>query len=946
MGFFSKLLLLSLIGALSLLVPQIYRGAVWLLIHEEVLRQGGVVRIGAVEGVVWENLRLKSVRISLPGSAGALLHAEMDSVDCQFSWINLIPMLGRGRFIEVLSVRGGKFDWAVVPDRVGLMGGAVMWPRKYSFGEAMEWPVPTRIDLELTEASVRSVDWDIQFGGVKALLSTVAPGEFKAAKLDCRVQSWSKNFRDLQCKAAVVAGRLQLGDLELVKGVKFSTFAVGLSDVVNGRVDLEMHAQAFGGEVRIQAEADPSNEKAPFDASGTFAGLSMAPLASFLGAEAAGGVLEQGKFSFRGEPSNPGASASSLRVEAKNFQWESRQWDSLVLGATLVDRRIQIPELSLRQGQNQLVLNGEMQWPGGSDPWWKADFGMNVTARIDNLTELSALLLPEFKYAAGALTVDGAIRSQAGTLGGALILTGNKLTWRKAPIDEFNAAIKLRGADIQVLNIDLSRGADLLKGKGVFRIGENWSYEGELRGGVADLEKYVSLLEPQLSAGSFGGGLQLEWTGKGAPSGHEGRVQCQFRALHPLAESPRWSQPMSGEVSGTYAAGRVSVDSLTMGDEKVKLETRLTISDGIATFSDLVFSQGNRRALSGTLAFPSRILQGWPNIPEAASFAPADTVQANLRMDGLDLAQLRRLPGLSPTIAGGLDGQWEMNGPLNECKGLGSLRLRDAALPVKGALITSLNADCSLEDRMFRMLNLSGNFGAPRYEGFFTVRSKDGEPNVVDAALSSKSAVWKGVGGMRFPLLEKGESSLLRLSPLEASGSIAWTLSGPVTKPLLKADVTLKNVNFGGVPDLRLFWSRAEGARRINAGLDWEWAKDCKLEIKVVSAENVEVHGTTGAVNVALTASGSAAAPDLEGEVRMVLRGAVGGIFLDIEPLAITFARGQEPSLEIEGKGMAGPTPFAVSVKGPFSQPQFSYKGAEPLSAEKLKSVFEEGKGW
>ena len=251
MGFFSKLLLLSLIGAMSLLVPQIYRGAVWLLIHEEVLRQGGVVRIGSVEGVVWENLRLKSVRISLPSSAGALLHAEMDSVDCQFSWINLVPMLGRGRFIELLSVRGGKFDWAVVPDRVGLMGGAVMWPRKYSFGEAMEWPVPTKIDLELTEASVRSVDWDIQFGGVKALLSTVAPGEFKAAKLDCRVQSWSKNFRDLHCKAAVVAGRLQLGDLELVKGVKFSTLAVGLSDVVNGRVDLEIQAQAFGGEVRI-----------------------------------------------------------------------------------------------------------------------------------------------------------------------------------------------------------------------------------------------------------------------------------------------------------------------------------------------------------------------------------------------------------------------------------------------------------------------------------------------------------------------------------------------------------------------------------------------------------------------------------------------------------------------------------------------------------------------
>ena len=946
MGFFSRLLLLSLLGALSLLIPQVFRGAVWLLIQEEVLRQGGVVRIGAVDGVVWENLRLKSVRVSLPGSAGALLHAEMDSVDCEFSWVNLIPMLGRGRFLELVSIRGGKFDWAVVPDRVGLMGGALVWPRKHSFGDALEWPVPARIDLEVAEAGVRSVDWDIQFGGVKAVLSTLAPGEFKAAKLDCRVKSWSKSFRDLGCKAALVAGRLQLGDLELSKGVKLSSFAVGLSDVVHGRIELEMHSQAFGGEIRVQAQADPANEKAPFDASGTFSALSMAPLAAFLGTDAAGGVLEQGKFSFRGEPSNPSASASSLRLEAKNFQWESRQWDSLVLGATLVDRRIQIPEFSLRQGQNQLVLNGEMQWPGGTAPWWKADFGMNVSARIDNLTELSALLLPEFKYAAGALTVDGAIRSQAGTLGGALILTGNKLTWRKAPIDEFNAAIKLQGADVQVLNIDLARGADLLRGKGVFRIGEKWSYEGELRGGVSDLSKYASLLEPQLTDGAYGGGVQLEWTGKGAPSGHEGRLQCQFRGMHPLVDSPRWSQPLSGEFSGTYTGGRVSLDQLVIGDEKVKLETRLAVSDGTVTFSDLVFNQGNQPAAKGTLTFPSRILQGWPNISDEASISAADPVQVSLQLDGLDLAALGRLPGMPASMVGKLDGKWETSGLLGDWQGAGEMRLRGASLTFKGAPVVSLNADCSLEEGLFRMLNLSGNFGGTHYEGFFTIRAKGGQPQVVDAALSSQDAVWKGVGGLRFPLLEKGDSALLRLSPLEARGSVAWTLSGPVASPLLKADIVLKQLDFGGVPDLRLLWSRAEGARRISAGIDWGWAKSCKLEMRVASVENVEVHGTTGAVRVDLLASGKASAPDLEGEVRMALRGAVGGVFVDLEPVAVSFVRGQEPSVEIQGKGMAGPTPFSVSAKGNLMQPQFSYKASEPLSPEKLKAVFEDGKEW
>ena len=101
-----------------------------------------------------------------------------------------------------------------------------------------------------------------------------------------------------------------------------------------------------------------------------------------------------------------------------------------------------------------------------------------------------------------------------------------------------------------------------------------------------------------------------------------------------------------------------------------------------------------------------------------------------------------------------------------------------------------------------------------------------------------------------------------------------------------------------------------------------------------------------GAVRVDLLASGKASAPDLQVEVRMALRGAVGGVFLDLEPVAVSFVRGQELTLKIQGKGIAGPTPFSVSAKGTLIQPQFSYKASEPLSSEKLKAVFEEGREW
>jgi hypothetical protein len=95
---------------------------------------------------------------------------------------------------------------------------------------------------------------------------------------------------------------------------------------------------------------------------------------------------------------------ASLRLTAVNFQWESRQWDSLTLGATLMNRHLQIPELQLWQGKNHLALSGDLRLPDAGRAWWQSEFTCNIAAKIETLTELSALLLPEFKYAAGRAT--------------------------------------------------------------------------------------------------------------------------------------------------------------------------------------------------------------------------------------------------------------------------------------------------------------------------------------------------------------------------------------------------------------------------------------------------------------------------------------------------------------------------------------------------------------
>lgn len=941
-----RLVWLLAIWFFALWIPQVFEATVWLLAHEEVLRQGGGLQIGRVRGALWSPVVLSGVRLNLPAAGGGQFQIELESVDVRFAWRNLLPFGGRGRFFDSLSARVSRFDWAVVPERVGIVGGQWIGKKRFSFGEPMPFPTPEKAELVFREATVRSVDWELMWEGASLKLSRVTPGKFTAEKFECRVRGWSKAFLNLESRAAIQGNRLQLAPLVLGDSIKLAVVDIGLSDAVRGRVDVELQAEAFGGEVRVQAQANPGAQGDPLEASGTLTNLSMAPLGAFLGFEAAGGVLQQGKFSFRGEPSHPSRGSASLRVEAKNFQWESRQWDSLFVGATLVERRIQVPEFSLRQGKNGLVLNGEMQWPGGGSPWWKSDFGVNVTAHVDNLTELSALLLPEFTYVAGALTVDGAVRSQGGVLGGAIIVTGSKLTWRSAPIDELHAALKLQGGDVELLNVELAHGSDFLRGHGVFHVGEKWTYQGECRGQIGETARYASLLQPPLRAGVFGGGFQGEWSGKGSPDGHSGGLRVQFQNMHPLREANWWTDALSGEFAGTYEPQGWKADSFRLESSRAVIRGSAAIDANSIRLENIRIHEAARQALEGRFVLPGDFAAKWPDLDWQAVLTGSTSLECSFLAQDLNLASLASLPGAPSGLEGRMDGRWNFTGNRDGFSGEGMLQISDFSCMRGDERVSGLKVELNLDAAGLRAQNLEWESAAGRYLGYFHVRMKPGQESVLDAAVSSQNAVWRQVAGLRFPLVSKEESALLRLAPVTARGSVAWALSGPVKSPVLKGDVVVREIDFGGVPDLRAFWSKAEAARRLELAAGEGFWREWKLDLKVVGAETVKVVGTTGAARVQLEVAGTLGSPALQGEVRLALSGAVAGVTLELEPFLLRFQLGKEPELEIRARGRVGDASFSAGAVGPLSQPKYEYAGEAPLSLEKIRGVFEEGMQW
>jgi len=934
--------------SLALSVPPVFRSAVWVLLQEEAWRQGGEAATGKIQGSLWDPLEIHGLHLAMPCADGGRLEFDAEKLSVEVSWAALVERMGNRRFLERCRVRGGRLVWNKGPAE-GVAVGKVRRVRSLVWGDPLPFPVPSLLELEFKQASVLNGKFAMRAEDLGLSLSELAPGQWKAGKIEVQLKSWSKVFRDIQGKTSLQGGRLQLGESQLMDGLRLSSFTAVLSQVAAGRVDFELQAEAFGGELRVLAQTDSSSSETPFEASGTFSKLGVAPLAGFLNVtEAAGGTLEAGKFSFRGNTAHPDRGTASLRLEAKNFQWESRQWDSLVLGATLLDRRIQVPEFVLRQGHNQLVLNGDMQWPGGDSPWWKSDFGVNVSVRVDNLTELSALLLPDFKYAAGGLTVDGAIRSQSGVLGGALIVSGANLTWRSAPIEELHAAIKLQGEEVKLLNVELTQGADFMRGKGSLRIGEGWSYQGELHGKVRDLGKYASLLEPPLVSQPYAGGIDLDWTGMGSATEQEGKVQAQFRQLRPVRPQDAWAHPMSGWISGTYNKDGVEVESASLGNEEVEVRTGASFGALGVRLSNLSVRQGEGVVLEGGALLPKEIWTAWPQLNWSDILKGSKPVELRVLSKGLNLALLGRLPGMPRAIEGTLDGDWEMKGDLQNLEGRGTLQLRKAAWTVSSARLSTVGADLAWEGRSIRAGNLAWTSSSGLYAGKAALVWGGENSPQLELDVVCEKAEWRAPFGLHFPVGAYREGLAVPLQPVLATGRAQWQVTGPLSGPLLSGTVLVKDLNFGGVPDLRSLWKEVAAKRPALRVGENRLLRDWKLQLTLTSGEGATVTGTTGAASVDVKVGGTAGAPEWFGEVRLAMRGSAAGAVLEVEPFVLKLVPGQLlPEFEIHAHGTTpGGAGFRASALGPLGHPVRDYQADSPLSPELVRGVFEEGKGW
>ena len=703
-------MLLLVIAGLALFQPDCFRFAVRHFVRAAAWCNGVDAQIGSVGGSLFEPVVLSDSVWSYESENGPVTRLDIKTATASFSWRNLLPR-SSGQWFQRLSLEGvtGKVRLPLVAETAATPGGlALRVPRPH--GRA--FVAPERFEAADVDFIFASNGDYVRLLQTAFTLSNVEAGSITAGQILVKQPWLTRTFRNVTGTTAIEDGKLQIAALTLEPGVEVQDFSCALHDLADGRLKFAVKLAAFGGDLRADVQILPNEPQFSIDVSVPFSRIDVAQLATFLGiSDAAGGTIKTGHFSFRGPPQQFVKGGGELRFEAANFQWETRQWDLLVVGAKLLDGRFQIPELALTQGRNRVAFSGEMAWPVPGVAWWQSDFALTIKeGQLDDLTALSALLMPEFRFAAGRATIRGSVRGKDQKFDGQLVISGSQLRWRNAPLEKLDASIVLNGNEYQISNVSVRNGADYLSGNGVVNIIGDKQYWGELHASVQDLAKYAAILQQPIVPEPLAGGAFIDWDGEGSAKGHSGKFLARLRKVRSLGATAALLHPINADFEGSYSHGGMVFSNFVLSDDESSFTAHVGVVDKAVSLQGMRLMHGQALWLEGDALLPLDVWNAWPNTSLATLLDDHTVGKLAVTAYDLSLHETAQLTGLKFPIEGLVRGSLTAEGPLGALKTGGALTLTKARLPLgwSGGALTGVEGAASFDGQTMRLEKLTG----------------------------------------------------------------------------------------------------------------------------------------------------------------------------------------------------------------------------------------------
>jgi hypothetical protein len=445
-------------------------------------------------------------------------------------------------------------------------------------------------------------------------------------------------------------GALRIGSLSLGEGLSLGELSLRL---MPGRLDFGLRGMIGKGLIRGDGSFGGKNNLEI-----TLVGeqLALDGLKGWhSGSVNASGTIDQVRLSFRGDPHKPMDAVGSVRLVGRNFRWDGRGWESLRLAASMTGRNLTLSQLSLRQGENELVAEGRSSLPGDWRALLRAPFTANFRASLTDAGSLASLFGPEASLLGGSLYLEGTVRGADNKAEGYCNFSGLGTKFRRLTLDWVKGCLLFEGPATRIPYAEAAAGTDRMALS-------NWTvensrphaYSGEAKITVKDLARRLGEIGVPVAASIGAGALTGTWKGGGEMNAHHGVFEVRFTEW-----ISRWTTGgISGIAEGMYDPSALKLNKVQMNQDDLTLSLGINATRQRLDITSIGVTKGasKKPLATGEISLPLDVLDLWTGGEPVKTLAMEQPVNVGLTLEGLRVEQLAELLGQKATSSGKLGG--------------------------------------------------------------------------------------------------------------------------------------------------------------------------------------------------------------------------------------------------------------------------------------------------
>ena len=560
--------------------------------------------------------------------------------------------------------------------------------------------------------------------------SVLESGVFTAGEVTI-VSPWLyKTFSNLRGATSWQENRLALGAISLMRGLDLDTITVDLARIGESRIGIEVSFDAFGGKIRARVSSEDRGDKRTWDVAGDGSGISLAQMSDALEwTNRASGSLHASKFTFRGEINDLRNATAALWAEVSGLTWRDRTADTVMIGASLYNREVQIEQLFIRQQNNQLTLSGEFAWPERSSDWMQPAFRGDISASINDLGDFARLFGLSPSDFAGKLAANGSVSAREGKLGGQLSVSGKTLVVFRSPIESLEVKLGLEDSRLAITEIELRQQDDFFRAEGSFALTGDRSYTATAQTSVTDLANYTGFSSSRLMP--VAGSLAAEWKGRGAKGDNSGTWHAHGKNLRVAGDA---LVPFEAELAADYSPESIFFREFHLWNQRADLSAFVTVAKNYFHAQDVRLTLNGRPRLEGNIYLPLSIAKLGRGAGWLAALSPDPFFDVDLTVEATDLSEFATAVRTKPDMSGQVTAKILLSGTPASLQANSEIHLRDFVLEGSPGLIADVETRLALGMANFKTNAIARGSDPVKITGTLPLRLEKADG---DYALSS-----------------------------------------------------------------------------------------------------------------------------------------------------------------------------------------------------------------